>query len=486
MSEQEPGWQRLDPRMMLVNPITDFAKFVPTVIPLLIAGTVAGAQGWQFAALALPAVWGLLRYLTTTYRVSADRVELRRGLLNRRVLTVPLDRVRTVDLTASLVRRLLGLSTVKIGTGTASTDDDQQLDLDSLPTERARELRRVLLEGRETPVAPGAGTEPAGPSAGPPAVVRFRPAWLLYAPFTAGGLAIAGAVVGTASQFVEQVHIDTSAAGLPGHGTWVAVVAVGLVGFLLVVLLLSVVAYAAAYWGLTLTHSPGSPWHLRRGLLTTQETSIDEERMAGVVVGEPLLLRCVRGARLSAIVTGLRSGSVLVPPAPAEESRRAATAVLGDRGAVDGPLRPHGPRARTRRYTRALWPAGLLTVAALVAARVTDLGWLAWPVPLVLVGAALLAGDRARALGHARVGRLLVARSGSLARRRSVLDTGHLIGWTLQDSWWQRRAGLVTAVATTAGGGQKVTVPDVPSGDAVALAYATTPELVAQFLADPR
>ena len=107
-------------------------------------------------------------------------------------------------------------------------------------------------------------------------------------------------------------------------------------------------------------------------------------------------------------------------------------------------------------------------------------------VPAVmLVGAALLGHDRARGLGHALVEGWLVARSGSLTRRRELLGTDAVIGWNLSSSWFQRRAGLVTLVATTAGGRQSVRVLDVPEPVAVSVADDAVPGLVSQFLATP-
>ena len=78
---------------------------------------------------------------------------------------------------------------------------------------------------------------------------------------------------------------------------------------------------------------------------------------------------------------------------------------------------------------------------------------------------------------------LLVARSGSLARRREALAVGDVIGWNLRATWFQRRLGLTTLVATTAGGRGAVTLVDVPVSDAVALANAALPGLAEQFLA---
>jgi putative membrane protein len=103
-------------------------------------------------------------------------------------------------------------------------------------------------------------------------------------------------------------------------------------------------------------------------------------------------------------------------------------------------------------------------------------------VLLAVPAAALLARDRATALGHALVEGHVVARSGSLDRQRAALAVRGVIGWNLRASWFQRRAGLSTLVATTAGGHQSVTVLDVPDEAALALAYQAMPDLVGPFL----
>jgi putative membrane protein len=133
---------------------------------------------------------------------------------------------------------------------------------------------------------------------------------------------------------------------------------------------------------------------------------------------------------------------------------------------------------------RALVPAGV--VGLVLAGLVVALDWPDWLLLVPVVGALAALGlghDRARALGHALVEGWLVARSGSLTRRRELLATDAVIGWNLQSTWFQRRAGLVTLVATTAGGRQAVRLLDVPEPDAVAVADAAVPGLVSQFLA---
>lgn len=493
MSEPPPpadDWQRLDPRMLLVHPVRETLKFLPVLLGVFLAGSASGGRGWQALAIVVPIAVGLLRYLTTRYRIGDGRIELRRGLVERHVLSTPVDRVRTVDLTASPIHRILGLVTVRIGTGTASTSADEQLDLDGLPAARARSLREELL--RAAPAAVPSLDPTDGPSDGSPAApaVTFDPRWARFAPLTSTGVVVMVGLLGAAVQLLDGSGgldaLDTSSwadrvAGVPV----LVAAALGLLVLVVATSALAVGGYLVAHWGFTLGHADRA-WHVRRGLLTTRETSLDDERVAGVTIGEPLGLRAARGGRLAAIVTGLggqESSSMLVPPAPRAVVDTAARAVLGVAGPVDAPLVRHGRAAARRRWTRALGPALVVTAVSLV--LVSRSPW--WLVLAVLapVVAALLAADRVRSLGHRLVEGYVVSRSGSLYRRRDALAADAVIGWNLRATWFQRRAGLVTLVATTAGGRQSVPVLDVPEPTAVELAAAAAPGLVEQFLYDP-
>ena len=482
-------WQRLDTRMLLVHPVSELIKFLPVLIGLFVASTATDrAMQFQLLGVAIPILIGLVRYWTTRFRISDERIELERGLISRHAVSTPLDRVRTVDLTASPIHRLLGLSTVRIGTGSAS---EGGLDLDGLATGLARELRARLLHSIG-PLAPAAEEDETHPG-GERVVARFEPGWLRYAPFTSAGLVLTAGVIGVGSQVLDGLgvfdNLDPEAIDrtVTDLGALVALPAL-VVGVLAIAAVVSVIGYVVTNGNFALSHTlPDGSWHLRRGLLTTRETSVDDDRMRGVSVGEPLGLRLAGGARLAAIVTGLdrsQSGSeTLLPPTPRPLVDRVAADVVGTPVPVTAPLEPHGRQARTRRHVRALVPGGVIALA--VGGLVVALDWPTWLLvaPAVVALAALgLGHDRARALGHALVEGWLVARSGSLTRRRELLATDAVIGWNFQSTWFQRRAGLVTLVATTAGGRQSVRLLDLPEPDAVAVADAAVPGLVSQFL----
>lgn len=479
MSASVEGWQRLDRRMLLVHPIREVVRFLPALAALVIAGTASGSgDTWHYLGVLVPIALGLGRYLTTSYRIGVERVELRRGLLSRSVLSTPVDRIRTVELTSSLTHRLLGLTTVRIGSGTG--DDEGAIDLDGLPVDRARRLRAELL--RETAA-----------EAPPPDTLRLDPRWARFAPLTSTGLAISAGVLGVATQGLNTVggfaalDLEDLADDAASVAVWVAVPVLAL-GALVVTSALAVGGYLVTNWGLALRHDRRS-WHLSRGLFTTRETTLDDARVAGVSLGEPIGLRLAGGARLSAIVTGVdrseQGSSLLVPPAPRAVVAGVAGRVLGVDDPITGPLLAHGPAAVRRRWTRALTPALLLLAAGAVALLADGPAWLLVPGVLAIPVAAALAADRVAALGHALVEGHLVARSGSLNRRREALGAGHVIGWTFRDTWFQRRAGLTTLVATTAGGRQRVTVLDVPLEEAERLAGEALPGLVSQLQQSP-
>lgn len=478
MSEPIPAeaeWRRLDPLMLLVHPVNELGRFLPVVLVAFVFGsTDRDGLGWQWLAVAAPIVLGVARFLMTRYRVTEGRVELRRGLVGRSVLTARLDRVRTVELTATPVHRILGLARVRIGTGAG---DNDELELDALRLPAAEALREALLAR--------AGFAPEGsdsPRSYP--LLRLDPLWARYAPFTSSGLVIAGAILAGVGQLTDQatggaqprVHLD-----LPGLGVGLLVAAgVVLLGLLAV---LAVVGYFVSYGGYLLsTDAQGRTLHVRRGLLTRRDTTLEMVRVRGIELHEPLSLRLVGARRLFAAVTGLGrkddgGSSLLVPPAPRGVVEHVGEGILRGDPALTMPLRAHGPAARRRRITRALVGA-LVPAAGLVALRTP---WLLVPA-VVLVAAALpLALDRYRRLGHGLTDRFLVTRHDSIRGRRVALERTGIIGWTFQQSWFQRRAGLCTLVATTSAGRQAYRVVDVPEAEAIALADAAVPGLVSQF-----
>lgn len=511
------GWRRLPASMLVVAPGTALLKLAPALVVLLLFGAGQGnsVQLWIAGGLAVLAVGtGVIRWRTTRYRITAERVELHSGLLNRQRRSVPRDRVRTVDLTAPLLHRLVGLSVVRVGSG-QSAGKESGLDLDAVTTPEAERLRRELL------ARPAADTVPAGPARtaeperdggrpperhgsdaeagtdGGTELDRLDWSSLRYAPLTVSSLAAIGAAAGAGWNLVNETGVDPRSlpgadavvGGLSAAPVWASVL-VASVALLAVMVVGSVVLFVERWWAFRLTREPDGTLRVRRGLVTRRSLSVSERRLRGVTVTEPLLVRGLgRGAQAGALTVGLSgadgqqagSSGALGPPVRRAHAHAVAATATGAPGPVtDGPLVAHPPAARTRRLTRAVLPALVPPAAAVVLAVA---GGPVWPLGLAVLPllAVPLGIDRYRALGHRVDDRYLVARRGSLIRTTAALRRDGVIGWRVRQSLFQRRAGVVTCEATTAAGGGSVVVLDLSAADAVGVMAEVTPDAVAGF-----
>ena len=155
------GWSRLSPRKLLLDPVKAIGQaIVPLVVALVGISQSDSGFGWVILPIAIvaPLLFGALPWLTTHYRLTDTQIQVRSGVLNKNTSTAPLDRVRSVDLEASLLHRVLGLQKVQVGTGV----DDDRITLDALAAADAHALRTTLLRRREAPaVVPGSDPDDA-------------------------------------------------------------------------------------------------------------------------------------------------------------------------------------------------------------------------------------------------------------------------------------------------------------------------------------
>jgi putative membrane protein len=520
-------WRRLSPRMLIIHPVVELIKAIPALAGVLLAGTSSGAGPlWGLVAVAVVVALALTRWFTTRYRITPEQIQMKHGLLRRRTIAAPIERVRTVDVTAHLLHRMLGLARVSIGTGTSDRRGRGGLVLDGLDADDAAFLRTELLhhdtaqrdteprdaEPRDTAQR---DTEPRDNGVGYPTpqpdartgiaapqrpveeeLARLDPSWIRFAPFTLSGAVTALALAGFTWRVVNETGLGIDRLG-PLHDVaeqlrripiWLDVVGI-LIGVLAFIAVASTVGYVLAFWGFRLSRHSGGSLHVSRGLLTSRNTSIERRRLRGAEISEPLLLRAVGGARCLAIATGLRvgrgaerGGSMLLPPAPRAETVRVAGAVLETREPFAVALQQHGPAARRRRHFRALGGVATLVVAAALLSWASGASFPIWLPTLPLLPIALLvAADRYRNLGHGLAAGYLVTRSGSLLRRHCAIEEDGIVGWKIRRTYFQRRVGLATLTAATAAGRQGYRLVDVTVGEAARVIRVASPGLLEEF-----
>ncbi|WP_344483306.1 PH domain-containing protein [Nonomuraea monospora] len=584
------GWEGLARRSLWASGVKSLA---------IVAGVTAGmarfllGRDWPPAAMVAACVaaalvtvaavvtYDVFRLRTTRWRLTPERLELRSGITVRQHRSIPRDRVRSVDLRADPVNRMFGLTVVKVGTG-EHADKDAELKLDPLTRHDAEALRHVLLHQ-------GEAAEQAGD--GPLAELSWS--WIRYAPLSVWTFTGAAVVMGALYKALDAFGLKSFTTRL-ATGLWEWLVGQPLVtvplvlGVNVVVGVLGAVLLFAESWGrYRLEREPGR-LRMRRGLLTTRSLTLEERRLRGVEIHEPLLLRLAGAARLRSVATGLgrsaddesEDAAALTPPMPHALAMRVASAIAGadvptsaarpratntsagvhtsaaqldatntgggvsaaqsratlaDDGVPRSAARPgatntgggvaasaarpgatiaddgvpalvtHPAAARRRRLVRAM-------VAALATALVV--GLVTWPIPTLVTGGGSegpwplvsgwvdawvggwvwlvpvavlaygmwLAVASAASLGHALSPRHLVSRRGAVVRRTVALDRRGIAGWTITESFFQRRSGLLTVSATTAAGRGHYEVVDVGRGDGLEMAAQAVPGLLEPFL----
>ncbi|MGW1011675.1 PH domain-containing protein [Streptomyces termitum] len=491
-------WRRLDRRTLLVTAavLAGVAGGAGVPVAAGLAGDrpLAQAVGWVLAGALLLILAGTagdwVRWRRTRYRIGPDRVDLRTGLLLLKSRSLARDRIRSVDLTANPLQRVLGLTKVRIGTGESTGGGESTLELELVTRAEGERLRRTLL------------ARAAVPDAGHDGVLAvLDPRWIRYAPVSFVAPALGGAAVGAVMQVSEWFGAQAEVLDWIGDRFRDVSLPWMIVDLVLLATLAGAVGalglWVEMWWNHRLEREPGGTLRVRRGLFTSRSVTLEERRLRGVELVEPLGVRLFGAARLDAVATGLTEDDedkhtdlkALLPAVPRAVADRVAAEVLRETTApTSAPLAAHPPAARVRRLRWAL--AAVLAPAALLAllgALLTPVllyvaaGWTVVLTPLAL----LLARDAYRSLGHALAGGHLVGRSGTVRRSTVALRRTGIIGWTVRQSYFQRRAGLLTLTATTAAGEGAYAVLDVGESAGLALADEAVPGLLRPFLERP-
>jgi putative membrane protein len=475
----EPPVRRTSPWVLLLHTVTfkQARGWVPVVLAVA-AGRGLGDGPTTVVALVvgitlLSLLWAAVSWWRFGYADGETSVVVTRGLLSRSVRTVPIDRVRGVEVEAPALHRLFGLVRVRIDAAAGSVGGtEEELVVDGVPRAegdrlRARLLRRRVVAG-QFPLAEGEVPAPEPEEE----YTRFDPRWLRYAPLVGAYLAVPLAAVGALFRVLDEVpdrwKPEFGEPDLPGT----SLVALFVLAVLVVLVAGSIIGCAVVNWRFRLVRRGGSLVAVR-GLLTRRHTELEIDRIRGWTVTAGLGMRLAGAARASALVTGLgdaaRRGQLL-PLGP-----RAAAWTLAARLVDDpGELTRHPAAARRRSVLRACSLGLVLLLAGAVLTPLAGWWWLLVTGGVLTVLGVPLGLARYAALGHTAGARSFAVRSGWLVQEHTVLQRRAVVGWQVRQSVVQRRAGLVTVQACVGAGRGGYTATDMAAAEAPAFTRAAS------------
>ena len=453
------------------------ASLLPVVALLLSTGTRILVP-LVVVALVVGVPLAVLSWWRFRYRVAGGRLELHSGVVSRKVRTIPLERLRGVDVTASFLHRLLGLVRVEVEAA-AGGSSRAELSLAAVSRREAERLREVLLGDPRTRDEDATSRR---------CLYRARPGLLALGGITSMRYLLApAAVVGVLLNIADDLPGDVAGRAAEAAADR-APTDPALILLLVTAVAVVVVGVAAAGsllvdWGFTL-EGDGERLTATRGLLTRRMVLLDRDRIRGVDLRDTPVRRPFGITTATAIAAGLRGRTGGTTLAPVIRTRDAAALLRSvDPHAPDpgAPLTAHPAAARKRRLLRAL-PLPVLLLVAATAALVP------WAIAVAAALTALavpLALDRYRQLGHGFDGRRLTLREGSLHRRWSEIDPGGAVAFEVRSTPGQRRAGVCTLALHLGQGAGSRRALDLGNEQAAALLAGLEPRLLAPLVAAP-
>lgn len=348
-------------------------------------------------------VFSAIGWWNTGYHVVGRELRITEGLLWRRNRAIPLDRLQAVELRRPLLAQLTGLAELRLEVvGGGKTE----APLAYLTVQNASALRERLLalSGRTEAIvfSPGEPGAPAAP-AEPPPLYQVRNRDLLVSQLlTPQAFLLPLGIAWVLTQFAMEKSWTFIGIG----GTVTAMAGV----------LLQPIRKVLRDWDFRLTR--GERLILHYGLTETRSQVVPPHRVQAVRITWPFLWRAKRWLHLSLDVAGL-SG-----PEPGDDNR-------SDR------LMPVGDQAAARALVEAALPGvDLLTLAT---SPPPPRAWWLHPFGLRFHGAGLAAD-------------VFVSRFGRITREMTLVPYARLQSVRVVQGPLQRRLGLATVYADTAGG----------------------------------
>lgn len=496
-----------------------------------VAKDLPGVIAIASAIVALSVVSSVITWRTRTWELTDAGIMLRSGLVTSKQLQVPYEHIHTVNMSSNLVERVLGLMTLDLDTGAASSEGEATR-IRGLQAGMAEALREELfrrkaamladqgLDARAAAADASAeaddGASPTAPAPSPDACYTLTTAQLVFAALTEAR------VVAQAAAFliliVQGINLlqESSLVNLSDVAGDIAVLPVALlVGAVALLLALALVVGFAVSFVMSLigfagyrAERAGGRISVERGLLSRTSHTVALERIQSISIRQGIIRQLIGYAEVRASVVGAigssdetstADGVVLHPFIRLTEVDAFLASIAPDFSVVktgrvcfdssSEELEEIGlvrlPRAAARRLAFrtamkslalavALAGAGVFLAHVLLAGESWSMVRLTIGALLVVMGVAVVARMILSAVLRYRDSRIghdrarLVMVVGGVKRRTEVVLRARLQHATASASPFQRRVQVATFMTRTAATGDLV-LRDVSAADADAL-----------------
>lgn len=496
-----------------------------------VAKDLPGVIAIASAIVALSVVSSVITWRTRTWELTDAGIMLRSGLVTSKQLQVPYEHIHTVNMSSNLVERVLGLMTLDLDTGAASSEGEATR-IRGLQAGMAEALREELFrrkaamladQGLDARVAAADasaeaddGASPTAPAPSPDACYTLTTAQLVFAALTEAR------VVAQAAAFliliVQGINLlqESALVNLSDVAGDIAVLPVALlVGAVALLLALALVVGFAVSFVMSLigfagyrAERAGGRISVERGLLSRTSHTVALERIQSISIRQGLIRQLIGYAEVRASVVGAigssdemstADGVVLHPFIRLTEVDAFLASIAPDFSVVktgrvcfdssSEELEEIGlvrlPRAAARRLAFrtamkslalavALAGAGVFLAHVLLAGESWSMVRLTIGALLVVMGVAVVARMILSAVLRYRDSRIghdrarLVMVVGGVKRRTEVVLRARLQHATASASPFQRRVQVATFMTRTAATGDLV-LRDVSAADADAL-----------------
>ena len=502
MSETDPAPQAIAPPEQRLHPLSwlfvlvqQLKQFLLPIIVLLVFGRGDRNELWGLIAVGVLALVSVWQYFTYRYRIEADSLVVRSGLLERSLRQIPFTRIHNVALHQTLLHRLFGVAEVRLeSAGGARPEAEMRVLRLADATALEALVRRHARQAPASPRIEGATAQPDAASDDTRELLHLPLGEVVRLGMISNrGMLVVGAAFATISQVNPDLlgaPVEHFARALVAwfdlHRFGVLQYVLAAIAFVLagvvVLQLLSIALAVLQYAGFRLTET-GPRLTIERGLLTRLRTSASQRRIQAWTLREGLLHRLFKRRALlvdtaaSQHQSEQRAFRDIAPVATPDRADALVRHVLDDAHWPPRDWRALHPSARWR-----LAIPGVFVTAALTGVLGFNFGawgllgllWLPWSF--------WLAHQNARHSGYALQGELVAVREGWWSRHWRFAELDKLQVLKIRRSPLDRRMGMATLWLDTSGAGSfapPLRIRFLPLGEAHAL-YAQLAAKVAR------